>query len=332
MIVKLEPDLLEEENPEVLRELAKFIDLFLDDKLLWDTSNLPDFDKLIPKTRLFLDFLSRDIQEHLIRIVEQKSSYLTEIQLIHFSLIEVGKNSKLKIRDINAIHEKPATIVLENSVNDFMFIECLARIYQGHKKRRSIYRSIMKAIENQHLIPTHAGGKGDILSRVSELERRYSNNYLRRVALVFDSDKKSPDDSAKDTQRIIIQSLKGRADICDYWECGDKVYWHMLFKREMENYLPLSVIGQQFPVLADKCEELSKKTKSEIDFVKFADYFKGTNVKQLFPSVFKNPLCTREELEANCSDYKAQWPINSRGILECVNEYEDILIKIARII
>lgn len=144
-----------------------------------------------------------------------------------------GSPDHFTLEEAIAYLNQPYKILLENSDNDAYFLEALCRNF----KKRS--RKITRFRENLFLEYANAGGKSNIRHFVESELKKYGHlpkspeNYLRLFILV-DSDSEYENDEKPE-----VSSLKSYLDTL-------KVPYHVLTKREMENYLPdeaFAIIG-----------------------------------------------------------------------------------------
>lgn len=128
---------------------------------------------------------------------------------------------------------EPVRIILENGVNDKPFVQSLFRCFRQDSKL------ILKKIENRLLTFEMGGGSGirhtleglmDGL-KISCLTKS-SHEYLR-CFVILDSDKSHPNEELK----------QGTVNLITFLE-KHKISYHVLEKREMENYIPNEVLGE----------------------------------------------------------------------------------------
>jgi hypothetical protein len=117
----------------------------------------------------------------------------------------------------------PAVVVVENDASDGCFLRAIAHVFGG--------QDILRAIERHWLIVGHGGG-GDTYRRAEEEHKKFRR--LRRVAVLFDSDRMAPGDLEKNKNRI--DELRKRG-----------IYVHVLQLREAENYLPNKLLRSTRP-------------------------------------------------------------------------------------
>lgn len=125
--------------------------------------------------------------------------------------------NELLVDDALQYLQEPVWIILENQFNDGYFLDALivhlgsTQLQQAKNKDWMRYRQV--------------GGTGDIPKFVADESARY--NAKPRFIVIVDSDKNTPTASLGRPQQNIIN------------ECINKnAAYHILYKREMENYLP----------------------------------------------------------------------------------------------
>lgn len=120
--------------------------------------------------------------------------------------------------------EQPFTILIENRLNDAPFIDCLIKHFPKESK-------VIKLFKDERWLKYGMGGGSTILQEIEAELKTFDNpiftknkhRYLRYFVLI-DSDKKYPE------MDLNNEKLK----LLDRYE----IPYHILEKREMENYLP----------------------------------------------------------------------------------------------
>lgn len=114
---------------------------------------------------------------------------------------------------------EPLLVLLENDYYDGRFIKCLIHNFGSNR--------IKHALAENKIRMAHSGGCGNTMNTMKErLGGFYYKTKFLRICVVWDGDQEYPG------QRI----SKYNKDIQDLNEIGVK--YHILCKREMENYLP----------------------------------------------------------------------------------------------
>ena len=255
---------------------------------------------------------------------------------IDLSLGEIHPNDAYKI-----ISER-SKIIVENGINDWKFIQGICQKYNsGKAKRRSIYQLIEDAIKNESLESEHSGGTGEIV-KIAERwlsSNRYRDIFKYKLMAIFDSDKainnnyttpnKSKIEFFKQRDITIIQPT-------DYeYEPTDRFIWHILYKRKIENYIPLNILFQNITSINDQQKsDLTNKSNDELDFI---EYGKGEGqfnigisekkIKEEFPKIFLYPF-SFNDFEERCKHHK----VYLAEANEEISELEQLLLKIAKII
>jgi hypothetical protein len=255
---------------------------------------------------------------------------------IDLSLGEVHPNDAYKI-----INER-SKVIVENGINDWNFITGICQKYSSSKiKRRDIYQLVEYAIKNETLESDHSGGTGEIV-KISEKwinSNRYRNIFRYKLMAIFDSDRSSennyitPNKSQieffKQRDILVVQSR-------DYeYEHSDKLIWHILYKRKIENYVPLDILFLNITSISEQQKsDLRNKSNVELDFIEYGNGKEQfnigigeTKIKDQFPKIFLSAFSYRD-LEERCKHHKVYLPEAN----EEVSEIEIILLKIAKII
>ena len=348
MIISINPTVFESTDIDMLSKLSEIFKIATTFRHLVDIESFANYifdsdgNYVFNDTTLAVDYLSsynKSQIESFFDDVEHKSAYLTDVHRKYLTTITVGMevgefNPLIAHRILNEV----SRVILENGKNDWKFIKGIVEKYANHKKRKAIYKLIDNAISNLWIEPENAGGKGQIIIRFVDLStHRYKDIHKFKLSAIFDSDKDY--NEIKPEQKKIIEFFKGKSITeleAPLFEQSDSIVWHMLYKRELENYIPLDIIFNNIELSEAQKIELRAKTSTvqQYDFFDFDDFFnkpvKTVDVKNDFPDLFlKN--WTKEQLEQRCEHHKVKIELPN-GILEDVTEMEQILLKIAKII
>ncbi len=170
---------------------------------------------------------------------------------------------------------KPFTIILENMEYDAHFIQA---IIENYKKEG---REIKKHYNNGWLIYTNGGGN-NIPNVINGMKNRFEKNKIQypknsiiylRAFVIMDSDKKYPSEAEVAEDKIALLNF-----------IKNNVPYHIMLKREMENYLPDAIYAE----IRDN--EIYKKaylalTPIQKDFFDIEKGFPDKNFNQLETNV-----------------------------------------------
>lgn len=347
MIISINPTVFESTDIDMLSKLSEIFKIATTSRHLVDIESFANYifdsggNYVFNDSSLAMDYLSaynKSEIESFFDDVEHKSAYLTDVHRKYLTTITVGIDAgEFNPIAAHRILNEVSRVILENGKNDWKFIKGIVEKYSNHKKRKSIYKLIDNAISNFWIEPENAGGKGQIKIRFMELStNRYKDIQKFKLAAIFDSDKDY--NEIKTEQKNLIEFFKGKK-IKEFevpiFEESDVIVWHMLYKREVENYIPLGVIFDNIDLTDTQKVELRTKTSvvEQYDFFDFDDYLKHTktiDVKNDFPDLFLKSW-TKDLLEQRCEHHKVKIELPN-GTLEDVTEMEQILLKIAKII
>ncbi len=356
MIVEFNSDLFVSEDVNIQSKTSKIILEISEDKFLWDIDNL---DKLFLsdgvnnfKMPFNGKWISIGDKEKLLNKVEEIyaiSAYITSEHHHYLTTIKIGiNNDEIHPIDAYRIINERSIVIIENYPNDWKFIKSIIDKYEFFGQRKSIYQLIKKALSNEYLTYDHAGGSGIKKQIQGWKEGIYKDIHKYKIIAIFDSDKNKPTDF-KSEYKSLIEYIKGRSidtppgknDIV--YEHEDIIVWHMLYKRAIENYVPLNVIKTTLTNLNDSQKHnlaQLENTPEIVDFIIYSnpegypkDYYIniGKNkVKEQFPEMFLTNF-SPSQLEDRCSHHKVSIELPN-GTREQVSEIEEILLKIAKII
>lgn len=147
------------------------------------------------------------------------------------------KNSThFSLEEAIAILCNPLTIILENIENDANFINAIIKCYAEGKE-------IDRHYKNGWLVYTNGGGN-NIQNVINGMKRRFEENksvfpknstdYLR-VFVIIDSDKKFPSQNEVAADKV---------PLLDFIKKNTNNHYHVMLKREMENYLPSEIFAE----------------------------------------------------------------------------------------
>lgn len=344
MIISFNPDIFKIKDEHSLDLISKIFTLILEDKHLIDTRSISMLfnSKGIESVGLAATMSLRQ-QDKLKKYLIQSSGTITQLHKQHLTQFTIGFNDgEIHPHDAYKIIVERSKIVIENDINDWKFLRGICEKYTSHKKRGSIYKLIKEAINNEWIEPSSGGGTGEIKKMAEKwVTTRYINIHKYKIMAIFDSDRKAYDD-LEVKEKALIAFLKRREDKdkskiqfsdCHY-EPSDLMIWHILHKRKIENYVPLSVLFNCIPTLTDQQKSnLNTLHPSELDFYEYELINIGLSKRQRkaqFPDMFLTAF-SMHDLEKMCEHHRISITLQN-GAIEEISEIEQILLKIAKII
>ena len=188
-------------------------------------------------------------------------------------------DNSLNFDEAKIFFQQPFLIILENNLNDGHFIDSLIKAF-GNKK-------IVKHKDKCWLIYENGGGCTNMINCIEAIKNRFNNlpksneNYLRCFVIV-DCDKKYPLEPNKDDKNTLFRYLE-----------ENNINYHQLYKRKIENYLPLAIFEGYYQ--NQKYISILKGFKSDM-----LDFF---NIEKGFNNIHRNKLSQEEKgLYENVSD------------------------------
>ncbi len=344
MIISFNPQLFQTDDEAIQKNVAELLVLLLGTNHFLEITDIDTFffdkDKFIfRENNIAKNFLSKkhivDLEKWISSIIS-KSSYITNLKKKHLSSVKIG-NEVEEIIPSNAVRiiKERSKVIVENGINDWNFIKGICAKYESHKLRGGIYQLINTAIKEEILEADNAGGIGEIIKRVNLwIEDRYKDIYKLKLIAIFDSDRISS--LVFDTHKEIIAFFKNKErnaiQDTDYvYQTDDIILWHILYKRKLENYLPLSVMLVKLKTISPAQKTaLESKTPNELDFIDYDNSIVGlrkNQIKDQFPKMFLENFSYRD-LERRC-EHHLFW---SEETGSEISEFEQILLKIAKII
>ena len=344
MIISFSNTILQTQDHGIQRTLAKILVELIEEK-----SQIHFIDINTIATSIFFDNEDKYIfnentiaKEHLdktekIELKEYISNILrkpiTRLHRNHLTNFVIGVNSEeIHPNDAYRIIKERSKIIVENGINDWKFITAICQKYSNARKsRQSIYSLLDKAIKMGAIESEHTGGIGEVKKVAPRWidDQRYASIYKYKLMAIFDSDRKIEDaEITHKKQQDIIDFLSER-----------NINYHMLHKRKIENYLPLSVMLENRMIKGRITEaqkiDLENKSRDELDFLEYGSKEGCINlgnwgereIKENFPEMFLASFSYRD-FEKRCEHHKKYLQETD----EETYETEEILLKMAKIL
>lgn len=281
----------------------------------------------------------RDIDRHAIE--ETFSQLIQGVESQSDIVISEIDNDFFDIEEGIRYLEAPASIVLENSLNDGYFISAIIRHF-GAKT------NVNKHIENGWLIFENAGGCANVGNFLEGKMRPYQhltkNNWeYLRCLVILDSDKRHRDQPLKNEYSLLLEN----------YHKPPKIFVHILVKRSMENYLPIEAYRYISSGINKKfLDAICSLSAEQIDYYNIHLGFEGRPFEELTDEVkalYKDVSNTNFEILAKGAEmrnFKAEFPklmesnagVHKKSLIQRTkdqsspNELEDILNVIQRMI
>ena len=234
---------------------------------------------------------------------------------------------------------QPVEIILENSLNDSYFIDALILNFKKASKKIKKYK------EEGWLVLGNAGGANNISNYIQSISANFGNlpkenhKYLR-CFVILDSDKKYPN----------MPYEQGLQNTIDYLKKNEVVF-HILEKREMENYIPDEVIDDiAFNYKDEYLKAYLKLNPNQKDYFDIEKGYENKNYNSLISEIqllyndnddYKLLRKGINGTKYNKENFKAEFPklfchpkINQENLLKRTqhqinkNELKEILSKI----
>ncbi|MFK0730270.1 MAG: hypothetical protein ACFKPT_27445 [Gloeotrichia echinulata GP01] len=345
MIISFSSTIFQNQDPDIQSTLAHILVALLTDNHFIENKSISrifynDKNKYIfNENNISKIYLSVHQRQNLKDYITNNRKSITQLHKNHLTHFTIGINleaGEIHPNDAYKIITERSKIIVENGINDGKFIEGISQKYSGKKIRGSIYQLVDKAIKKGIIEADNAGGVGEIVKITQHWidDHRYHKIYKYKLMAVFDSDKTHVNDFQTRYTKLIeflkIRSISNPPTQTDKsYEESDLIVWHMLYKRKIENYIPLSILFDKFQSISPiQKTDLKNKTESELDFIQYdRDNIGQIKIKEEFPKIFIDNFSYRD-LEERCEHHKVFLPEAN----ELVSELEQILLKIAKII
>jgi hypothetical protein len=311
MILKFNPSLFTSQDEQTQKGVLDLLNLFVEERFIIDVKGLTcifydENGKYIFENSTLSKYMfsnQASLLKNKIEALVKSSGHISSLIRFYLSEIKVGEQpNEIHPQQVVQIIRERSIIVIENYPNDWSFITGIIEKYQNFGKRREIYLLIKKSIDSNYLIYDHAGGSGLKSQLEGWTNGIYANFYQFKLMTIFDSDKKHPNDF-KEEYKNLLNFLKNRnisnplrADDLKY-ESTDLIVWHMLYKRALENYVPVPVIKKETRNLTisqeNKLDELALlpsqwfgqflKNRGNLKFRGKCSYQETTSAEKRFP-------------------------------------------------
>jgi hypothetical protein len=217
-------DVLEDDGS--LRTIERILDTFVEGRHVWDEDNQDQVIRSPWFTEETGDFRRLSVRESLEKLyTESIYSSPASSRLMHRLHLVITRQPGITRAhppdEASRLLESPAYVVVENATSDGTFLRTMMRALGRDE--------LARALEQQWWEIWHAGGKGEVEKRVAELIK-YKRIPADRILVIADSDRLLPCQYTETVRTLT--------------ECGNKhkVTILLLHKREIENYLPVSVL------------------------------------------------------------------------------------------
>ncbi|EOR96310.1 hypothetical protein ADIARSV_0545 [Arcticibacter svalbardensis MN12-7] len=343
MIFKFNPALFYVDNAELQKTLLRLILDFTDRRYLWDFENLTEIiyndDNAFFDNSITARYLPEPILQELedrIDIILQQSAYISQPQKFYFTTIVIGLEAdETSPNDALRISELPSLIFLENGTNDWNFIKGIIDNYANHNTKKTVFKAVQQAYLSNRLVPVGLGGAGEL---IKVIKAYISGNYVdiqrHKLMTVFDSDRDNSVSINNKWHNALTYLKNDRAfDITNVVEWSyaneDRINWHMLYKREIENYIPKELLFSNIEQLTEEAKkEIDQLTPDGYDFFNFDKYLEDhkNRTSELFLITSNRVI-----LEQRCIHHSVKAEVPS-GILEDIVELESIMQMVAKLI
>lgn len=137
----------------------------------------------------------------------------------------------------------PSLFLLENEPYEWPVYRVLIGTYENDRKFRNLFHLLVKAKNENRLIPDHCGGYTPMPAKIHfHEENRYKEIFPFKSCILFDRDTDDAIsfDSQKDPLFVKLTGKKSNEITdADIYTLSQGTYnWHMWYKRAIENYFP----------------------------------------------------------------------------------------------
>ena len=341
MIITFNPKVFVKEQVEILAQIFVLLLKNKDRHFVEVKGIRTENERYIFQSPLFQTEIAPKHIEELIKHIPQQRRNITSLHQKYLTRIVIGlDNNEVLPQNALRILQERSKIIIENRINDWKFLKGVCDKYTSSPKRKSIYLLIQKAIKEQWIESDTGGGDGQIKPVIKYLISSVAYKGIEKYKLMtlFDSDRQLSNLNKLDSTKIpLVSFLKTGSEEnipnltfndCVY-ESTDLIIWHILYKRKLENYVPLNVLFNNIHSLTEKQkQDLQELSYQELDFLEYSTQNIGLGKdkrKDQFPEMFLEGF-GYTDFERICAHHKVAF----EG--EEISEMEQILLKIAKII
>ena len=231
--------------------------------------------------------------------------------------------------------EEKFELILENDMNDGEFVNCLLKEFNEKSKK------IIHFKENNWFKYQNAGGATGVINTIQQKINHFGNRKFLKCFVLVDSDLDYPQIENKKRKNLI--------DFC----YNNNIPFHILHKREIENYLPLDIFNEINPTSLFVRTYIDRLDNNQRDFI---DIENGINksrknleknkkeVFNFFSNLIENDFNNlRNGISSEFENFKRDYAklfkkAKREGLLERTNhqtnpkELEEILEKITALL
>lgn len=165
-------------------------------------------------------------------ITAELRKYLTTIS------VDGGNYS---LDDMNRMIGKESRVLVENGPYEWDAFKKMIGVFERDRKYKNLFQLLVKARNNNYLSDLHCGGCGMIIARIKQQEQgEYKNVFAVKSCVVFDRDTIDNHSYSKEKNGLFkLFCNKDSTTVTDndiYALDQSPYYWHMWYKREIENY------------------------------------------------------------------------------------------------
>jgi hypothetical protein len=346
MIISFNPSIFQSLDSEIQDTLAKILVVlmqtnihFIDIKSINAIFYNENGEYIFDSNRISKTHLSANQRIILKDFLSKKSRInITNLHKSHLVYITIGldeSNNEIHPKRVYKIITERSKIIVENGINDWKFIQGICQKYSSSKtKRKSIYQLVDRAIKDGIIESENCGGVGEI-TKVTQRwinDNRYKDIFRYKLMAIFDSDREKANELTRNKSKIEYFKSRKIYNIndCSY-EPIDLIVWHILYKRKIENYIPLNVLFTCLTSITPaQKDNLNAKSYEELDFLEYEKNNIGigkTQIKEQFPQMFLSSF-SYHDFEIKCQHHK----VFLAEANESISEIEQILLKIAKIL
>ncbi|MDJ0734930.1 MAG: hypothetical protein QNJ47_12825 [Nostocaceae cyanobacterium] len=349
MIISFNPSIFRSLDTEIQSTLANILVALIDNNIHFiDIKSInaifynDNLEYIFDSNQISQQYFSLNHRRTLKDFVSKKGKVIiSKLHEQHLKRIVIGiDENNQEVHPINAykIITERSKVIVENGINDWKFIQGICRKYSSAKtQRKSIYQLLNKAIKNEYIEAENCGGVGELIKVTKRWigSSRYQHIFNYKLMAIFDSDKQNLNSLTPHKNKIEYLKDKTITTIqpSDYeYESRDLIIWHILYKRKIENYIPLNVLFEKITSITQTHKtDLETKSNDDLDFIEYNVNNIGiieVQVKARFPQMFLDDDFSYRDFEKRCEHHK----IFLSEANEKVSEIEQILLKIAKII
>lgn len=256
MLIKIDLEVVNTEDQ--FRNLDRLLMLFESKQHEWYIENAEEIFEC--SWAIQLSKRHQNILGEIIKKAFVKSANISKKEKVDRGIVTIIPKGDCSLDNAIKFIDDPLYIIVENETSDSLFLNRLFEIYPDPGME------LQNARKLNHLVYYPAGGRNETIKTIANLSNKKQSPYKPRIFVFIDSDKRYPGQPHDNVLQQIVDSC-----------AANDFPLHILYKREIENYIPKEVLQKLIPFsLSHITEEFCKLNPHQWDFFDLEKGFKNS--------------------------------------------------------